>query len=198
MYVEVLLQKIDNISPSIVDEADKIDWINQLEDYVYSEIVEKQKSTSIDLVKDQDSYDLGNIIFNDILKVEVNGAEYKRMNLKDNIPSSYFQDGDNITINPIPDKSNFKGIKIIHKDKPTPKELETSATDKLSIVKDFGLRYEDLYINYILYKICISTEEYGKANNYISLFNQDLADFSGWYHDNMPNTTIIKRARRWR
>lgn len=198
MKVVSFIEEIDNISPSLVEDQTKIDYINQLEDYIFSEIVEEQKSIQLDLVKDKNSYDLPDIKFNDILKVLVNNNEYKKMFLADNDPSSYFENGDKFGINPIPSESATNGITIIYRNKPTIKTYDNVTSDELTIVSKFGIRFKELYTNYLLYKICIDTEEFGKANNYIALFNEALANFSGWYYDNMPNVTIIKRARRWR
>lgn len=198
MNVEIFLQELDDIAPNIVDDGDKINWINELEDHMYSNIIEEQKSTYIDTVKDQESYDLPGIKLNDILKVIVGNIEYKKMTLSENEPNSYFQDGMKLGLSPVPTNDVIQGIKLIHRNKPTLKTRDTSATDELSIVKDYGIRFKNLYKYYVLWSISIENKEFGEANNYSVLYNEALGEFTGWYYKNLPNTTAIKRKRSWR
>ena len=65
--------------------------------------------------------------------------------------------------------------------KPELKTLATAEQDDLSI-KVFGTRWVIMYEYYIYAQISILKEEFGKANNYIMLYNGLMDDFFAFYN----------------
>lgn len=79
---------------------------------------------------------------------------------------------------------------------PEPKSIDRPS-QPLEIL-DYGYRWMQLYYNYLFLKTCIVHEEFAKANNYISLYNNALDDFVGYYFTNMQNEVRDKRMKEWR
>ena len=84
------------------------------------------------------------------------------------------------------------------KEKPIPKKIENIGQDNLSIVEDFGAKFEPLYEYYLYANICIYREEYGKANNYFLLYNSMIDEFVQYYFPIMSNPVRDKRLKNWR
>ena len=81
--------------------------------------------------------------------------------------------------------------------KPEPKTLEGIGTEELSLMS-LGYRWYVLYEYYILGKICVYREEYGKANNYNALYNANMDDFIMWYYPNRSNPVRDARMTNFR
>lgn len=72
------------------------------------------------------------------------------------------------------------GLKEREHIKPEIKTLENATTQSLSLM-DFGYRWLQLYEYFVYAQISILKEEFGKANNYIALYNSLLDDFLAFY-----------------
>lgn len=86
---------------------------------------------------------------------------------------------------------------ILDHEKPEPKTLEGMGVEKLSIL-EFGYRWLLLYEYFILGQICLSIEEYGKANNYLMLYNSLIDEFVQYYYPKLPNTVREDRLKNFR
>ena len=134
MYVSELLATVSNNMPSDISDGSIINWINYLEDDLYSRII------------------------------------------------------GNLNLEPFIDN---EGMAERLRYKPERKTLETSTEDELSI-EVFGYRWLLLYEYYIYTQIALLKEEFGKANNYIMLYNTMLDDFFAFYNSR------YKTDRDWR
>lgn len=134
MYVSELLAIVNDNMPSDISDGSIINWINILEDSIYS-----------------------NIISN---------------------------------LNVIPFISD-DGLEERERYKPELKVLERSQEQELSLEK-FGYRWIIMYEYYIYAQISLLKEEFGKANNYIMLYNTTLDEFFKFYNSR------YKTKRDWR
>ena len=133
MKLVELLDYIDTMMPSEVEEKVVIGWLNAMEDKVYQEVISYEK---------------------------------------------------------------LRDSEIEHKEKPIPMSLDDMDGD-LDLL-DYGYRWIQLYQYYAFYQICLVHEEYGKANNYISLFNATLTDFIEFYFSRMELPIRDARIKEWR
>ena len=134
MKVSELLATVSANMPSDIEDGSIINWINYLEDDLYSRII-------------------GNLNLEPFISDE--------------------------------------GMEERLRYKPTRKKLETATEDDLSI-EVFGYRWLLLYEYYIYTQISLLKEEFGKANNYIMLYNTMLDDFFAFYNSR------YKTDRDWR
>ena len=122
-----------------------------------------------------------------VMPSEIEDITY--INWINEMESSIFQD----VISKSPLNEEFD---IEHKVEPVNKTINN--TDAELELLDFGYRWVQLYHNYLFLKTCIVLEEFAKANNYISLYNNTLDDFVRFYFTNMVNSTRDARIKEWR
>lgn len=103
--------------------------------------------------------------------------------------SAIFQDV--IAKSPLNEEFNIE-----YKKDPEIKTIEDTDVD-LELTK-YGGRWVQLYHNYLYLKTCIAQEEFAKANNYISLYNNGFDEFVGFYFKNMQNPVRESRMKEWR
>jgi hypothetical protein len=124
MNVSELLATISENMPSEIPDGSMINWINYLEDDIYSTIVGNLK-------KDP-----------------------------------------HISDDELEERTRYK---------PTLKTLDEAEISRLNL-QDFGYRWLLLYEYYIYSQIALLREEFGKANNYIMLYNSMRDDFFAFYN----------------
>ena len=134
MYVAELLAIVSDNMPSDISDGSIINWINILEDSIYSKIV-------------------GNL----------------------NTEPFISEDG-------LSERERYK---------PELKTLEKSQEQELEL-EQFGYRWIVMYEYYIYAQISLLKEEFGKANNYIALYNSLLDEFFAFYNSR------YKTDRDWR
>ena len=134
MYVAELLAIVSDNMPSDISDGSIINWINVLEDTVYSKVV-----SNLDVLP-------------------------------------YISDD---------------GLSERERYKPELKTLENAEMQQLDLEK-FGYRWIIMYEYYIYAQISLLKEEFGKANNYIALYNSLLDEFFAFYNSR------YKTDRDWR
>ncbi len=134
MYVAELLAIVSDNMPSDISDGSIINWINVLEDTIYSKVV----------------------------------------NNLDVLP--YISDD---------------GLSERERYKPELKTLENAEMQQLDLEK-FGYRWIIMYEYYIYSQISLLKEEFGKANNYISLYNSLIDEFFAFYNSR------YQTKREWR
>lgn len=134
MKVAELLATVGSNMPSDVSDGSIINWINILEDDIYSRVVS-------------------------------------------NLNTDPFISDDGLS-----ERDRYK---------PTVKTLENAEEEELSLLA-FGIRWQLLYEYYIYAQISLLKEEFGKANNYIALYNSLIDDFLAFYNSR------YKTERKWR
>lgn len=113
-------------------------------------------------------------------------------NMPNAIPESSFVNWINIL------EDSIYSTYVVDKDKPNEKLVENIGRDELAIEKDFGLRWRLLYEYYLYAQICILNEEFGKANNYLMLYNNTVDEFTRHYYANVDNAVRAKRLKNFR
>lgn len=196
MYVAALISSIDAKLPNSNTDQDKVDWINDLEQKVFCEVLNKQVEVLDDLVAEQAGYTLATgKIFEDILKVVVDGAEYYLSSPKEHTAYTYYDCNDGkITLDPVPDEAVTDGLVIVYRYKPTLKTVANKATDVLSLPDN----YINLYRFYVYSMISAMRKEFGEYNNWSMLYNQEMSNFMLWANKNTPLDGAADNLKRWR
>ncbi len=124
MLVSELLATVSNNMPSDISDGSIINWINVMEDMIYSKVI--NNLNMLPYISDDGS------------------SERDRY-------------------------------------KPEFKTLDEAETQELSL-EVFGFRWVIMYEYYIYAQISLLKEEFGKANNYISLYNSLVDEFFSFYN----------------
>lgn len=85
---------------------------------------------------------------------------------------------------------------IEYKKEPIP--MTQNDIEKPLDLMEYGHRWVELYQYFAFAQICIIHEEYGKANNYISLFNNSMTNFVKFYFSRMETPIRDSRMKEWR
>lgn len=193
-FIALLDGNIDNIATT----ATKVKWINEVERYVYRNVVYDLGRLTIDTVVGQTAYELTGFLFEDIERVKVNGVEYTKMSLLNHSANTFYKANGEFTIDPAPLVAIEDAIEIVYRKVPTAKTTAGVATEKLSLVEDFGEEFENIYEYYCASQVYILRNEMDMANNFSRLYEAALSAFSIWYMKTIPNVVAVERTRNWR
>lgn len=195
MKVGDLITSVDSKYSNTYVDQDKVDWINKLEQKLYSDFILLQKEDKMDLVADQAEYTLTGYSFDDILKVEVNGTEYNLSSPSYYTVNTYYRQGkdEKVTLNPAPNADATDGLAIVYRWKPSLKTVLGKATEELELAD----QYADLYRYHIYAEICALRKEFAEYNNWMILFNTELQDLLIKMGNTAPPDARAKNAKRW-
>lgn len=177
---------IDNIIASVNavienpfdDIGQLLEWITEVEQDVASNIINNYKETALDLVKDQGVYTLPGFNYEDIEQIIVNGRVYNRGSILEKTDTTYWRSGpQEIEFTPTPYIDKIGGLEIIYNHIPDAITKATKDSYTLLLPKQFKKAYK----YYLIAQAYIYYEEYDKANNYVSLFNTTMDEFTKWY-----------------
>lgn len=98
-------------------------------------------------------------------------------------------------INILEDTIHSKFIRVA--DGPILKTIENLGTDKLYLYT-YGHRWISIYEYFIYGQICILNEEFGKANNYLMLYNNLVDEFVQYYYAIVDNPIREERMKNFR
>lgn len=193
--VSELISEIDEQVSNVYSPATKVSWINEVEQELYSDVIEDYTEHVFTVTNaDTDSpialsYADGTatitFLFEDIQKVEVkhgNGKyeEYSPTSLLYIPIYSYYKTGEKLGYS---DPKDGDSVKVKFRRIPATKLLANIANDYLNIPD----RFLKLYKYYIFNQILLLKKEYVEANNWITLYNAELEDFTKWYLEHKPS-----------
>ena len=195
MKISELIAKVKGLYANIFTDDNFLDWINELEDKLYTNYIKKKTELPINIVANQASYAMVGYNFQDILTVKVNGQEYRKRdteNYEDTI-ESFYESGGLLKLYPVPIEAAVDGLKVIYLGRPVKKTKALMAIQELELPEKFA----SLYQNYLISQICLYNREFEEYNNWTNLYNKDLSDFLKWYWKGNPLNSAVKNQKRW-
>lgn len=172
-----VIQDIDAIFENDVPLNLKLRWISDVNSSVYSTLVDDTKAYDINTVQGQREYNLPvGVLFEDILKLSVNGQEYTKSSAMDHWDGTFCKNGNALRLDPIPDKDIAAGIEIIVRDVP-PEITKDNENDVLPLPRQF----KQLYYYNVQAQLLVVLKDQEQAENYGLLYNQLLDEFQDWY-----------------
>lgn len=197
MTIQAFITMIDNAVSNLSTTAQKVAWINELEQGIYKTIVKEHRESKQNLVASQAAYTITGFRFEDVLKLTVNGVEYQKMTLERNVDGSYYKTATGLSLNPAPTVASAEGLAITYRYAPAVKTEAGVATETLSLLADYGDQWLSVYEYFIYTKLFILRDEPGKVNNYARLYEAAFDGFSAWYLQNMPRVVAFERTFSW-
>lgn len=177
MTVEEILTAVSEKYPHSYDTVNIISKINMVQAELFRTLYRPETASFIDLISDNPFYvvtfDPGNII-----SVVVNGQEYPRSNIKNNVAPSFFWyvlDNDTIGIYPTPTMDIQDGITVFRYVEP--KRL---TVDNLESSPDFDSAWHPI----IVYRVC---KELAESANDADMVNVFVSQING-YEDEYKRT----------
>lgn len=194
LKVATLITSVDSKLSNSFTDTDKVDWINDMEQMIFTDHVERQALANLSLVADQASYALVGMDFEDLIKVSVNGIEYKLSSLANHANETYYDLNRALAIDPAPEEDAENGIELIHQWKPTLKTVAGKLTEDLELPD----RFINLYRYYLYSMITAHRKEFGEYGNWVTMFNAELGNYLMWVMRSSPMDHIVKNSKRWR
>ena len=197
MKVGALITSVDSKMPNSYSDQDKVDWINDLEKTIFNDSIEKQTTSSIDLVKDQQAYAMPTgYAFEDLIKVTVNGTEYEKRSMANHTANTFFNSDGDIALDPTPTEDSTGGIVTVYRWKPTAKTVAGKTTEDLELPD----RFTNLYRYYLYAMIAMHNKEFGESNNWTVMYNTELGALLKWWQEVCPKDNVEsnkKGAANW-
>jgi hypothetical protein len=179
---------VDGLKPNSYTDAQKITWINEVEQVIKEEIMRTFVKSTIARVSGTTDYALPDgVAFEDIEDVYINSIWIPQLDARSYLDTYkgdngyYKPDAENsIAFSPTPivtDDENYPGIQISYLDRfaeYTDEELDLD----LMITQS---RYQKVYTFYIMAQIDLFNKEYENYNNMMAQYNAAITDYRTWY-----------------
>lgn len=191
MKVSEFIAKLDRLMPNTFGTEEKIDWINYVEEYVFTTIIKKLLKVEIPLKADVASYAMEGYKFDQIEAIHVDDVPYAKRAENNYIERSFYLSEGKIALCPVPVRDGE--MKVFYRYLPTPKTVAGAAEEELEILS-YGNQFLDLYLYYCFSKICWFQKEYEEYNNQAVQYNVILNDLSKYifHHERNDEPANIK------
>jgi len=192
MKASEMISRVDSQQPNSIAPEHKINWLNDLTNAIYTDLIKEYGHTIINTVANQSEYAMADFIFEDIERLRVGTQEYKKMDIFQHSSGSFYKSNDKLALDPIPSLSN-QVIDIIYRKLPT--EITQDSIDDYEL--PLPQRFQKLYEYYLKYNMLLQQREYGEANNYMTLYNSEYDRLAIWYGNAMAKSGAYKTLSRW-
>lgn len=195
MIIKDLIQKIGRLYPHTFLEQDILDFINEVNDIIFSEVIENLNKVTLDLVEDKTDYEIPEGISPELVKlVKINDTKYIKTSITSRESLGFSLIGNTLSLNTKPSMSKLNGLELIYRAIPEHHLAENKDEDEILI----PIQYSTLYEYYSYFKLSILNDEFGKANNYTILFNELLEDLRFYImQHNSTNDSKEEIESRW-
>lgn len=192
MKASAMIARVDRKHDNSIELEDKLTYLDTVEKNIFAQIVTELYEEKMDLVKDQSAYTLDEFIFEDIIKLKVNGTEYTLGSAMIQQDGTYYKMNGKLCFKAF-NRDIIDGLVIMRRWKPAKLTEDTYAEQDLMLPDTF----EDAYEYYMRAQICLEQKNAAGANAYAGLYNEVIKDFSLWYIKQQPNVAAYKTNQRW-
>lgn len=195
MKASDMLTKVDGLHYNEVPTANKVTWLSDVEESVYTHIIEEPYSSTINTVANQQEYALTGFIVEDILQLKVNGTEYELWDaMLDPKANTYYKLNGKLALYPVPTESTVGGITILRRWTPDTITEATAASRDLMLPDAFL----DAYEFYLRSRIALEQKDAALADAFASLYTEMIGELRSYYARHRPNTGAEKINKRWK
>lgn len=189
MKISEIVQKADAMVSNIIGNDLKVDWINDLEHYIFGELYKDMRCDAQDVKYGQTAYDMNGYRFSDIKDVYVNGIRYAKMGANNYKTKrfSYYEKGGSLNIYPETSSDVSGGLKVFYLYCPDEKTVDNmDANLGLTGIYD---NHKDMYLFYLIAQIAYAQKDYDEYNNHSLRFNREVLKFQTWASKTQPDTS---------
>lgn len=192
---------VDALKPNPYSDAQKLAWINKVEESVKLKIVKTFKQSNIQRLADTATYDLPNgVVFHDIDKAFIDGVLVPKIDYRSYLTIEneeigiYEYSSTKIGISPVPtadDESDDPRLIIVYLEQYTP---ASSTSSNVQLQKE---THRSIYEFYLFAMIDFFNEDYDKYNNMMQQFNASFQELENWYESRRPKDGGLKVKNIW-
>lgn len=162
------------------DNGDILDWINEIEGRVISDVIKTYEKQVISLTKDVLIYNLlSGYNSYDVVDISINKVPVTKTNIRD-LYNAYFTDDSTLVFQAGKDAE----VIIIYQKKHVPYSLSAISSTYLLIEHP----HSKIYLEYVSAQVDLYNKEYKAYNNSITVFNNSFSEFERWYKQRNPIT----------
>ncbi len=162
------------------DNGDILDWINEIEGRVISDVIKTYEKQVISLTKDVLIYNLlSGYNSYDVVDIFINKVPVTKTNIRD-LYNAYFTDDSTLVFQAGKDAE----VIIIYQKKHVPYSLSAVSSTYLLIEHP----HSKIYLEYVSAQVDLYNKEYKAYNNSITVFNNSFSEFERWYKQRNPIT----------
>jgi hypothetical protein len=203
--IRQVIDTVDGLKTNSYTDAQKLAWLNEVEQSVKEEIMRTFLHTTVQRLADVTEYSLPvGVSFEDIEVVYFNGIEADKLDQRSYLDSTCGDRGyykpttaSKFAINPAPiadDDSSYPGIRLVYLDKFTAYTNVSSYGTSMLITQPLFFK---VYNFYLLAQIDLFNREYENYNNTIIQYNTAFKDFSDWWKSKQPTNKSAVIRNLW-
>lgn len=174
--INEILKIVDNLKPNPYDIPVKLQWINEVDGNIWTELFQYKKTATIELHEGITNYELPedanfnritNAYFNDMEIPKLSNAQFKTTGISRG-------NGNTINLYPLPQEPGE--LTVVYLEEFVPYKTSEVMTKKVLAESPF----DKLYIHYLTAMIDFHRQEYSSYNNTIQLFNASFVEYAEW------------------
>jgi hypothetical protein len=178
--INEILQIVDNLKPNTYDLPVKLQWINEVDGSIWTELFQYKKIAVIEILEGVSTYPLpAGANFNRITNAYLDGIEIPKLsNAQYKTTGISRGDNGNLILYPVPTKSGELVISYV--ESYIPHSISDIATTEVLAESP----YDKMYIHYLSAMVDFTRREFSSYNNTLQLFNQSYIEYAEWLAKN--------------
>lgn len=178
--INEILQIADALKANTYDIPVKLQWINEVDGSIWTELFKYKKTAIIEITEDISAYSLPEgANFNRITNAYLDGIEIPKLsNAQYKTTGISRGDNGNLILYPVPIESGELVISYV--ESYIPHSISDIATTEVLAESP----YDKMYIHYLSAMIDFTRREFSSYNNTLQLFNQAYIEYAEWLTKN--------------
>lgn len=178
--INEILQIADTLKPNTYDISAKLQWINEVDGSIWTELFKYKKTAIIEITEDISAYPLPEgANFNRITNAYLDGIEIPKLsNAQYKTTGISRGDTGNIILYPVPIGNGELVVSYV--ESYIPHSISDMATTEVLAESP----YDKMYIHYLSAMVDFTRREFSSYNNTLQLFNQAYIEYAEWLTKN--------------
>lgn len=178
--INEVLQIVDAIKPNTYDISAKLQWINEVDGSIWTELFKYKKTAIIEITEDISAYPLPEgANFNRITNAYLDGIEIPKLS-NAQYKTTGISRGDTGKISLYPAPTENGELVISYVESYIPHSISDMATTEVLAESP----YDKMYIHYLSAMVDFTRREFSSYNNTLQLFNQAYIEYAEWLTKN--------------
>ena len=178
--INEILQIADTLKPNTYDISAKLQWINEVDGSIWTELFKYKKTAIIEITEDISAYPLPEgANFNRITNAYLDGTEIPKLS-NAQYKTTGISRGDTGKISLYPAPTENGELVVSYVESYIPHSISDMATTEVLAESP----YDKMYIHYLSAMIDFTRREFSSYNNTLQLFNQAYIEYAEWLTKN--------------
>ena len=178
--INEILQIADTLKPNTYDISAKLQWINEVDGSIWTELFKYKKTAIIEITEDISAYPLPEgANFNRITNAYLDGIEIPKLS-NAQYKTTGISRGDTGKISLYPAPTENGELVVSYVESYIPHSISDMATTEVLAESP----YDKMYIHYLSAMVDFTRREFSSYNNTLQLFNQAYIEYAEWLTKN--------------